>query len=152
MSASGWCTAGALREQDREERAQERADARTTRDDQQLRAEGGADRRPLALGQHDPLPRLDPGERLLRVDHRPWRRPRSERPQPLGDDALGMPEVRKEHAAALAGRVGAQLLGRELEREGVDEDLARNAQERLRELQDRGGLDAQSRRDLVARS
>ena len=100
------------------------AHARAAGDDQHLRGERQAHRRPLALGQGQAGLALDPGDGLLGVDRRPGRRADGEAPQPLGDVPLGPVEAGQEDAALPLQRVGDHVAGLELQAEGGLDQLA----------------------------
>ena len=89
------------------------ADAGAAGDDRRLGAQHHLDRGALRRGERLPRLFLDPGDGLVDVDRRPWRRPLRQRLKPIGDASLGEIEPAQEHAGPIVDRVGDDLAVRE---------------------------------------
>ena len=77
---------------------------------------------------------LDPGDGLVGVDRRPWRRALGQGAQPLGDAALGEIETAQENAGLSADRVGDDLVIGELMIQRRSDDALVDLEQLGREL------------------
>ena len=87
-------------------------------DDQHLGGERETDGGHLARGQGETDPPLDPGNRPLRVDRRPGKPRRRDRPDPRRDGALGLVQAGEEDARRLADPVRDEGAGGKLRLHG----------------------------------
>src|SRR6266700_2262053 len=62
--------------------------------------------RPLASGEYQTRPLLDPGDRLVRINPGPWQRAGPQLQQPLGDAPLRPVQAGQENAGLIADRIG----------------------------------------------
>ncbi len=100
-----------------QDRVQQRrlADARAARDYEHLRPDGHPQRLGLHPRQRHRQPRLDPGDRPIRVDRLPGHAARGQTPDARRDDPLGGVQAGQEHARASVHRVPDDRPGLELE-------------------------------------
>ena len=104
------------------------ADARTAGDDQDLREQSEPQRCPLALGERDAGPGLDPGHGLRRIDVRPGKHALLKGPETIRDGSFCPIQPGQEDAAAAVDLVRHDLAGLQLQ-------VQRCLNERRRDLQ-----------------
>jgi hypothetical protein len=87
----------------------------------------------LAVGEHQPGPRRDPGHRPAGVDRRPGRSSARQRPEPPGDLPFGVVETGEEDAASVVEIIGNDGAVLKFEADSRLDQLRRHLEQLLRE-------------------
>src|SRR6266516_5743200 len=85
--------------------------------------------RPLASGEYQTRPLLDPGDRLVRINPGPWQRAGPQLQQPLGDAPLRPVQAGEEHATLVADLVGSHRAFSQFEVKGGEDQRLGNLDE-----------------------